>query len=181
MKSLLVRLSLGIVLMVPAASASAADAANNTSYEAKSVHAFLTYCLPALAANDSVSRVAEMMKLPELAKPAEDAFLRGKPGKVFSIPEVGAGIVLSAPDVPMCSVIIQKLDAKEFVVQTDYWFADKAAPFTMTKNDVSPGGEINREYKAKIKDTNILVFMNVRSQPVEGGIQAMITGGRAGE
>ncbi len=46
----------------------AQESINNNTYESHAIHAFLLYCLPALTAGDSVSRVAEMQKLPELSR-----------------------------------------------------------------------------------------------------------------
>jgi hypothetical protein len=157
----------------------AEDLVNNASYEAHAVHAFLLYCVPALSVRDSVARVAQMQKLPELPAAAEAAFLQGKPGKVFGLPEVGAGAVLTAPDTPLCSVIIQKLDPQEFIKQVDYWFAQGKSPFKMEQNNILPSGEINRQYTTSIGGTNIiLLLVKVRPRPVDGGVQALLTAGR---
>lgn len=156
----------------------AQELANKNSYEAKAVGAFLLYCLPALTAKDSVQRVAEMQKLPELSAPAEAAFLQGQPGKVFGLPEVGPGIVLKALDQPICSVLIQKLDPQEFVKQMDFWFDPSHSPFQIKENNTSPNGEINRKYYAEIGSSKILLIASVRSQPLAGGVQAMLTAGQ---
>lgn len=151
---------------------------NTDSYEAKAVGAFLKYCLPTLIAQDSVARVAEMQKLPRLKAEPEKAFLQGKSGKVFGIPEVGGGIVLSAPAKPMCSVIVQRLDAREFIRQLDYWFDPAHTPFALDKDNTQKPGEHHREYKARFNDVNIRLIASVRMEPLKGAAQAMLTAGR---
>lgn len=174
-KRICLLVAIALVIFLPQAEAK--EAFSNKSYEAKAIHAFLTYCLPALVQGDSPAHIAEMEKLPRLGEAAEKAFLHGEPGKVFALPEVGSGIVFSAPEKPMCSVIIQKLSADQFIQQGDIWFGAET-PFKMTKNEAK-GGETRREYTAKMGQTDIVLFFSVRDKPVEGSIQAMITAGRA--
>ncbi len=166
---------MSFLLLIPSVEAN--DAPKNQSFEAKYVHSFLLYCLPAITAGESTASIAEASKLPELSSTAEAAFLNGKPGKVFAIPEAGGGIVLTAPNAPMCSVLILKLDSSEFVKEIDFWFDPNHTPFHLDENKTLDNGEIQRKYKAKIHDKNILVLVSIRTKPVAGAIQAMITGG----
>ncbi len=100
---------------------------------------------------------------------------------MFALPEVGGGIVLTAPQLPVCSILIQKLDAQEFIKQVNFWFDPQHSPFEVKENSSLPNGEIKRQYKAKIGNAHILLIMNVRAQPNPGGMQAMLTAGRSNE
>jgi hypothetical protein len=181
------RLVFAVVLMIVAplsivwtTPSQAADSLSNESYEARVVHALLIYCVPALMIGDSVARVAQMQNFPELSAVAEAAFLGGKPGKAFGLPYVGAGAVLTAPNTPLCSIHIQKLDLREFVKQLDFWFGQGPYPWKLEINDVLADGEIKRQYSSPAVGATLLVIVHARPRPVEGGIQALITVGRAG-
>jgi hypothetical protein len=152
---------------------------DSKTYEGRAVGAFLTYCVPPILAGDSVAPVAsELGKFPELPPPAQTAFLKGQPGKVFALPQVGPGIVLTAPQSPMCSVIMQTVDAGEFLNQTDFWFDPGHSPFTRTVDQTAANGDIHREYTGNVKGRGVLLLLNVRPKPVQGAIQAMLTAGR---
>ena len=150
----------------------------NSNYESRAVHSFLLHCLPSVTLGESVQHAAEALKLPELPATAEAVFLKGKPGKVFGLPEVGAGIVLAAPEAPMCSVLIKKLDQKEFVKQLDILFDPKHTPFEMKENDVLDDGEVRREYTTTTAGTKILIIVKVRLESRDDGAQAMLIAGR---
>ena len=157
--------------------AQAEDPQKSNTYEARAVHSFLLHCLPALTIGQSVQHAAEMQKLPELPASAEAVFLKGKPGKVFGLPEVGAGVILATPDSPMCSVLIKKLDQKEFIKQLDVWFDPKHTPFEIKENDTLDDGEIRREYTTNTAGTKILIIVKVRTESRDDGAQAMLIAG----
>jgi len=98
---------------------------------------------------------------------------------VFELPEVGRGAVLAVAN-PACSVMLERVDAREFLEQATYWFGTDHSPFRLTQNKTLVNGDIQREYRADIDGKDVVLHLFLRLQPIPGGAQAMLTGGVAG-
>ncbi|MGE5538538.1 MAG: hypothetical protein ACM30I_07955 [Gemmatimonas sp.] len=177
------------VALAVASTAAAAElqtASMTKTPEDRAVAAFLTYCLPAVTAGDSVARSAATKKLRAVPAAEQAAYLQGEPGskndtnqKVFELPSVGPGAVLTAGDDPTCSIALERVDAREFLEQATYWFGTGQSAFKLTSNRTLPNGDIEREYKADVDGDDVVLRLSLRLKPVPGAAQAMLTGTRA--
>jgi hypothetical protein len=171
---------LPILLVLCAPPAQAQASSKKFSFEKKAVQAFMLYCLPPLKEGLPADGEAKKQKLPELSRSNEEAFLNGKPGRVFAIPSVGKGVFLAAQRVPVCSVLIEKVNPDEFILQVEYWFDPANTPFRMQENGQLPNGDHFRRYIAQIGGSMIDMMVNYRMKPFPGGMQAMLTANRLG-
>jgi hypothetical protein len=146
--------------------------------EDRAVGAFLSYCLPVVTGGNDIAPIAQKRKLHQVPAAESDAYLQGKPGTVFELPEVGRGAVLAVA-IPACSVMLERVDAREFLEQATYWFGADHSPFRLTANKTLVNGDIQREYRADIDGKAVALRLFLRLQPIPGGAQAMLTGGRA--
>jgi hypothetical protein len=176
-------LLLALLIILPAAYAAPVHAqafSKTEGFEKKAVHAFLLYCLPPLKEGISTYDAAKKAKLPELSRANEAALLNGKPGKVFALPVVGKGAFLAAQKVPVCSLLIEKVDPDEFILQVEYWFDPASTAFRMQESGQLANGDHFRRYMGQIGGSVIDMMVNYRMRPFSGGMQAMITANRVG-
>jgi hypothetical protein len=164
------------VLSMPAV-ARAEDAPPKAGYEARALDAFLRYCLTPLSKGDNVARVAQTAKLVEATADMTAFFLAGQPGKVFMLSEVGRGIILAAPDSPICKVVAKTLDQQELYKQVDLKFGPGQTSWKLAESKTLPTGEFYRNYTANIGGHPMMFVAGVRPRPEGGGAaQGFLTG-----